>query len=101
MDRQIRLKDEEIEIIKEVAIEIFGEDAKVYIFGSRVDLTKKGGDIDIFIETQKEVSLNQEIDFLAKLELKGIERSVDVLIKAKNRDNKPIFEEAKRTGVLI
>ena len=101
MDRRIRLKDEEIEIIKEVAIEIFGEDAKVYIFGSRVDLTKKGGDIDIFIETQKEVSLNQEIEFLAKLELKGIERSVDVLIKAKNRDNKPIFEEAKRTGVLI
>jgi predicted nucleotidyltransferase len=101
MDKRIRLKDEEIEIIKEVAIEIFGEDAKVYIFGSRVDLTKKGGDIDIFIETQKEVSLNQEIEFLAKLELKGIERSVDVLIKAKNRDNKPIFEEAKRTGVLI
>ncbi|AEF19522.1 MULTISPECIES: nucleotidyltransferase domain-containing protein [unclassified Hydrogenobaculum] len=101
MDRRIRLKDEEIEIIKEVAIEIFGEDAKVYIFGSRVDLTKKGGDIDIFIETQKEVSLNQEIEFLAKLEIKGVERSVDVLIKAKNRDNKPIFEEAKRTGVLI
>ena len=101
MDKRIRLKDEEIEIIKEVAIEIFGEDAKVYIFGSRVDLTKKGGDIDIFIETQKEVFLNQEIEFLAKLELKGIERSVDVLIKAKNRDNKPIFEEAKRTGVLI
>jgi Nucleotidyltransferase domain. len=101
MDKRIRLKDEEIEIIKEVAIEIFGEDAKVYIFGSRVDLTKKGGDIDIFIETQKEVSLNQEIEFLAKLELKGVERSVDVLIKAKNRDNKPIFEEAKRTGVLI
>jgi hypothetical protein len=41
MDKRIRLKDEEIEIIKEVAIEIFGEDAKVYIFGSRVDLTKK------------------------------------------------------------
>jgi Nucleotidyltransferase domain. len=101
MDKRIRLKDEEIEIIKEVAIEIFGEDAKVYIFGSRVDLTKKGGDIDIFIETQKEVSLNQEIEFLAKLEIKGVERSVDVLIKAKNRDNKPIFEEAKRTGVLI
>ena len=101
MDKRIRLKDEEIEIIKEVAIEIFGEDAKVYIFGSRVDLTKNGGDIDIFIETQKEVSINQEIDFLAKLELKGIERSVDVLIKAKNRDNKPIFEEAKRTGILI
>ena len=101
MDKRIRLKDEEIEIIKEAAIEIFGEDVKVYIFGSRIDLTKKGGDIDIFIETQKEVSLNQEIDFFAKLELKGIERSVDVLIKAKNRDNKPIFEEAKRTGVLI
>jgi len=101
MDKRIRLSDEEIEIIKKVASEVFGGDAKVYIFGSRTDLTKKGGDIDIFIETQKDVFLNQEIDFLAKLEIKGVERSVDVLIKAKNTDDKPIFEEAKRTGILI
>jgi len=49
----VRLSEYEIRIIKETAKEIFGKGAKVYIFGSRADLTKKGGDIDIFIETDK------------------------------------------------
>jgi len=49
----VRLSEYEIRTIKETAKEIFGKDVKVYIFGSRADLTKKGGDIDIFIETDK------------------------------------------------
>ena len=49
----VRLSEYEIRTIKETAKEIFGNNAKVYIFGSRADLTKKGGDIDIFIETDK------------------------------------------------
>ncbi len=97
----LRLSEDEIRIIKETAKEIFGKDAKVYIFGSRVDLTKKGGDIDIFIEIDKIATIKDEIKFLAILERKGIERKVDLVVKSKNKKNKPIFEEAKRTGVLL
>lgn len=97
----LRLLEEDIKIIKDTATEVFGYKIKVYIFGSRTDLKRKGGDIDIFIETEEEASPKQELEFLAKLELRGIERKVDLLLKSKNIEDRPIFEEAKRTGVLI
>ena len=97
----IRLSEYEINVIKETTKEIFGQDAKVYIFGSRADIKRKGGDIDIFIETDKTTTVKDEIKFLAVLERKGIERKVDLVVKSKNKKNRPIFEEAKRTGVLL
>lgn len=101
MKPKVRLSEEEIKIIKEAAKEIFGENAKVYIFGSRTDLNKKGGDIDIFIETDKNVSLEEELKFLAKLEIKGIERKVDLVVKTPYKKEKTIYKTAKETGVLI
>ncbi len=97
----VRLSEDEIRVIKETAEEIFGEGAKVYIFGSRADLTRKGEDIDIFVETDKITTVKDETKFLAVLERKGIEKKVDLVVKSKNKKNKPIFEEAKRTGVLL
>ena len=97
----IRLSENEIKIIKETAEEIFGNNTKVYIFGSRADLKRRGGDIDIFIETDKTTTVKDEIKYLAALEMKGIERKVDLVVKSKNKKNKPIFEEAKKTGILL
>ncbi len=45
----VRLSENEIRVIKQTAKEIFGNDTRVYILGSRADLTRKGGDIDIFV----------------------------------------------------
>lgn len=42
----LRLSDEEINVIKMV-IKNYDPNARVFIFGSRTDLNKKGGDIDI------------------------------------------------------
>jgi uncharacterized protein len=39
----------QIEAIKQVAANYFGADAQVWLFGSRVDNTKKGGDIDLYV----------------------------------------------------
>jgi len=50
--KKVRLKDWEIEAIKE-AIKNVDKDAKIILFGSRVDLTKKGGDIDLLIFSKK------------------------------------------------
>lgn len=101
MKNKVRLTEKEITIIKETAKEIFGSDAKVYIFGSRAVLNKKGGDIDIYIETDKKTSLQDELKFLAKLEIKGIERKVDLVVKNPYKKEKSIFKEAKEKGVLI
>ncbi|GAB6072718.1 hypothetical protein JCM14244_10950 [Venenivibrio stagnispumantis] len=101
MEKKVRLSDREIKIIKETAKDIFGSNVKIYIFGSRADLNKKGGDIDIFIETDKKTSLQDELKFLAKLEIQGIERKVDLVVKNPYTKEKSIFKEAKEKGVLI
>jgi predicted nucleotidyltransferase len=52
----MRLTEKQIEIIRDGVFKHFGEKSAVYLFGSRVDDTKKGGDIDLLIEadyTQK------------------------------------------------
>ena len=97
---KVRLSEEELSLIKETAKKIFGENVEIYIFGSRADISKKGGDIDIYIETKKNVSIKDELKFLAELELKGISRKVDLVVKAPNKKHKPIFDEAKK-GVKI
>ena len=62
----MRLSSKEINIIKNKAQLIFG-DSIVYLFGSRVDDTKKGGDIDLYL-----VSENKDNLFKKKIRLKTI-----------------------------
>lgn len=47
----MRLTKDEIEAIKVAAREAFGASAVVRLFGSRVDDTLRGGDIDLHVET--------------------------------------------------
>ncbi len=44
----MRLKPKEIDQIKKVVMEL-DSDARIYLFGSRADDFKKGGDIDLLI----------------------------------------------------
>lgn len=99
--KNIRLRKKELDIIKDTAKKVFGEDIKVYIFGSRVDSEKRGGDIDILIKASRKISLSKRLSFLAKLELKGIERNVDLLVLSPQTKLKGIYKEAMRTGVQI
>ena len=45
---KIRIKEEEISFFKE-RIKALDRDAELYVYGSRADMTKKGGDIDLVI----------------------------------------------------
>ncbi len=42
MERSIRLSKKEVEAIRKTAKEVFGKEAKVYLFGSRVNPELKG-----------------------------------------------------------
>ena len=98
--KQVRLTSKQINIIKETAEEIFGKNSKVYIFGSRTDLSKKGGDIDILILTENLVDkFKKKLKFTAKLYKKLGEQKIDVIITDNPKNE--IEETAVKTGVKI
>jgi predicted nucleotidyltransferase len=94
---KVRLNDAEIETIKNLTKEIFGE-CKVYIFGSRTDLNKKGGDIDIFIVPEDGNNLfEKKIRLASKLE-NILGKPVDIIV---SRDKNREIEKEALKGVRL
>jgi predicted nucleotidyltransferase len=92
-------------VIRAAVTETFGAGAGVWLFGSRVDDTKRGGDIDLLIETDQldiNAMARAEIALLTKLQLKLGEQKIDVLLDYPSRKVRPaILGIAKATGVLL
>jgi len=98
----MRLSEKEIEMIKTTFKEVFNE-GSIYLFGSRVDNTKRGGDIDLYIDIIDSISLNEisskKSQFRLKLYDKIGEQKIDIVIsKDKNRS---IEKEIIKTGILL
>ncbi len=93
----MRLSRREINIIKERIHKVFG-DATVYLFGSRVDDAKRGGDIDLYIIPKLPNRL-----FTKKLRLKTeledlLYKPVDIVV-ATNQER--LIEQEARRGIEI
>jgi predicted nucleotidyltransferase len=97
----MRLSRLEKTTIIELAKKYFGQKARVYLFGSRVNDAKKGGDIDIYIETNEPADLQTKIKFLVEFEKRAGERKLDLIVKTSGSENQPIFDTARREGILL
>ncbi|MCX7100560.1 MAG: nucleotidyltransferase domain-containing protein [Methylobacter sp.] len=95
----MRLTAYEVNAIKESAQEAFGPAVEVFLFGSRVDDEKKGGDIDLYIKAKTGNDIYHKIKFLVKLEQKIGEQKIDVILAVDK--NRPIEQQAIKTGVLL
>jgi len=96
----MRLTDNERELIKKAFYETF-RDGKIYLFGSRVDDTKRGGDIDLYLcpaqKQENERELRRKFQILLD-EYIG-EQKIDVVM-AKD-ENRLIEQVAMRDGVEL
>ena len=79
----------------------FGQSAYLYLFGSRVDDNKRGGEIDLLVETDGEFSVQQKLDFLVNAEMTVTQRTIDLIVKTPDSDERAIYKTAKKTGVLL
>lgn len=77
-EQTVRLTQDEIENIKNT-IKSFDPEAKIYIFGSRADLTKKGGDIDILVISSK-IDSQARRKIKVELFLKLGDRKIDIIV---------------------
>lgn len=94
----MRLSQEQSRIIKTVIAREFEPDAHVWLFGSRTDDARRGGDIDLYVETRHP-------ELLRELRCKiGIEEAVDLhvdLVVAAPGDDRPISRIARREGIPL
>lgn len=96
----MRLTEYEMKMIKKAFHEAFGE-GKIYLFGSRVDDTKKGGDIDLYLMPTKKFDDEGErkVSFLVKLDSYIGEQKIDAIV-ARDK-NRAIEQEAMKNGVEL
>ncbi len=99
----MRLTDYQINAIIQNAKIVFGQNCKIYLFGSRVDDTKHGGDIDLFIECSETCNtFSNEIEFVCKLQNMIGQQKIDVVIKTLGKDDERlIVSEALTKGILL
>ncbi|HET8837562.1 MAG TPA: nucleotidyltransferase domain-containing protein [Flavobacteriaceae bacterium] len=97
----MRLRTTEATIIKQTVRKFFGNEAKVFLFGSRTDNSKKGGDIDLYIETAvKENLFQKKVHLIQKLYEQLGEQKIDVVVN--NFTNSlPIHKVARNEGILL
>lgn len=96
----MRLDEKTREEIRQAAQRFFGAD--VYLFGSRADDTRRGGDIDLYIETglSPEEAVRARLSMLAHLYRRIGERGIDLVLNTSGRDE-GIFRVAKREGIKL
>jgi predicted nucleotidyltransferase len=98
----VRLNPTEIEAIKNCCSKVFGDEAKVYLFGSRVDDTRRGGDIDLLIEIEPSSNnhFERKLDFLVELKKLIGDQKIDVLLDY-GQETDQVYTTAKKEGIEL
>ena len=92
----MRISEHEISLIKKLAHQIFGSKTKIYLFGSRIDDRKKGGDIDLFISSEQKsnLTLSKKIEFLVELKSFIGNQKIDVILDTDSTRQKKQFHRS-------
>ena len=92
----MRLSKDEVEFIKNTINSILK--SEIYIFGSRLDDNKKGGDLDIYLIPEEKEDLSYKVGLIRMILEERLLIPVDIVIaKDKNRE----IEKEALKGVKI
>lgn len=97
----MRLSETERRAIKDCAAAVFGAGAEVRLFGSRVDDSLYGGDIDLYVEVDQSVSLTEEGRFKSLVQDRIGEQRIDLVVHVRGSEADAIKRLAARTGVAL
>ena len=92
----MRLSKDEVKFIKKTINSIL--ESEIYIFGSRLDDNKKGGDLDIYLIPKEKEDLSYKVGLIRMILEERLLIPVDIVIaKDKNRE----IEKEALKGVKI
>ncbi|ANB03136.1 nucleotidyltransferase domain-containing protein [Ectothiorhodospira sp. BSL-9] len=99
----MRLTPQQQTTIRHIVTKHAGASARVRLFGSRLDDTARGGDVDLMVELNEPVDqpalLSATLSAKISRQLQG--RRVDVVLSAPNLQHLPIHDVAYREGVIL
>ncbi len=102
---QVRIRDKDMQIILTAFKQHFSNNDHLWLFGSRVDMKRRGGDIDFYIETtESDVSeaIKKEKKFVIELWDKLGDQKIDTVLNILSLEGAlPIYRIAKSTGVQL
>ncbi len=94
----MRLSEHELTIIRQ-KLNTVDPHGKIYLFGSRTEDARKGGDIDIYFETTVSIDLKTQLSLEYQLSTL-CETKVDLLVKDPRQPEKTIYSVA-REGIRL
>jgi len=99
----MRLTQQQRETIVAAIQSECGADAEVRVFGSRVNDTARGGDIDLLVELKKTVDNRAALSsrLAAILQIALGDQRIDVLVIDPNTQLQPIHETALSQGIKL
>ncbi|UTC68236.1 MULTISPECIES: nucleotidyltransferase domain-containing protein [unclassified Treponema] len=99
----MRLDEWSKNIIINAICKNFPEVFKIILFGSRADDGKKGGDIDLLVETPSEPSsaFREKINALAEIQTKLGERRIDLITSYGVEDKRLVVKNAYKDGLVL
>jgi hypothetical protein len=99
----MRITPTQIETTKNTVNWVLAVSSRVWLFESRTDDSRRGGDIDFYIET--DVKLPKRAETICTLYGELImalgDQKLDIVLKDSRTGEFPIFEIARRTGVML
>ncbi len=100
----MRLTQTEIGIIKKTVRARFGGAARVLLFGSRIDDSRRGGDIDLLVESDQTgaQAFNSRLNAISDMQLALGERKIDLVTALPaQEDERLIVRVARKTGIEL
>lgn len=100
---RVRISDEQRRIVIETVHQVFGEAARVGLFGSRTDDAKRGGDIDLLVELPcvEPDQRKKSLTCVAMLQSKLGDQPIDVVVTDPSTLRDAFRREAERTAIWL
>lgn len=104
----MRLSERERSIIRSAVTRHFGDQAKVWLFGSRADDSLRGGDIDLLVETTltSRDALRAKIATITDIQLQLGDQKIDLVTCTPSNTHPAepeslIVRNARREGIAL
>jgi Nucleotidyltransferase domain. len=99
----MRLSQQTQQIVRDTVREVFGLEADVKLFGSRIIDEARGGDIDLLVELPLPTTEieRKTMQLTARLQLRIGDQPIDVLVLDPSTPRQPIHEHAAMTGIKL